>query len=247
MTLTPAPSAPLPPWQQRQLPYALKFVVTFFTVLLGFIAFMFTIVWLMMVPQMVIQGPGLHDTIGEMVTIGLILTGGIIVFGAATLALLPWASAPTRFTPSYGTVPPAITNHPFEVRYQRSGWGRTMSDKGTVCFDTGGLAVTGYITPSPLLQLLIVIVFTLVPLLMFGVGLGFLPALIIAHYLGRKQLVTRLPYQDLGDVVVQGCRATVKGPGTPKKISFIVASVDGERLYRELLPRFPGALGGWLG
>jgi hypothetical protein len=26
-----------------------------------------------------------------------------------------------------------------------------------------------------------------------------------------------------------------------------VAPSDGERLYRELLPRFPAALGGWMG
>jgi hypothetical protein len=34
---------------------------------------------------------------------------------------------------------------------------------------------------------------------------------------------------------------------TPKQVSFAVASVDGERLYRELLPRFPTALRGWMG
>jgi hypothetical protein len=31
----------------------------------------------------------------------------------------------------------------------------------------------------------------------------------------------------------------------PGQVVFRAAPVDGERLYRELLARFPGALGGW--
>lgn len=245
---TTQPSTPTrAPWQQRRLRYPLKFFVTFLAVLLGYIAFMFGFVWLMLVPGMLINGPGPRDTIAEMVNVGLILTGGFLVFGAAAAALWPLASAPTHFTPSYSAVAPTVAGHPFEVRYRRAGWGRTMSGKGAVRFDPDGLAVAGYVTPSPLLQIVVVIVFTVVPLVLFSIGLGLIPALLVAHYLGRKQRVTTLPYHQLGTPSVQGCGVTVAGAGTPQNISFVVAVVDGERLYRELLPRFPGALGGWFG
>lgn len=247
MTATQTSPPTRTPWQQRRLRYPLKFFVKFLAVLLGYTAFIFGFGWLMLVPEMLINGPGPRDTIAEMVNVGLILTGGFIVFGAAAAALWPLASAPAHFTPSYSAVPATVTGHPFEVRYQRAGWGRTMSGKGTVRFDADGLAVAGYVTPSPLLQIIVVIVFTVVPLVLFSVGLGLIPALLFAHYLGRKHLVTTLPYHQLGDPAVQGCRVNVAGPGTPQKMSFVVADVDGERLYRELLPRFPGALGGWFG
>jgi hypothetical protein len=220
-------------------------VITFFAVLLLFIAFTFGLCWLLLVPQMIINGPGPRDTVNEMVTVGLVLTGGFIVFGAGTAALWPLAAAPTRFTPAYGTISALTAGHPFAVRYQRVGWGRTMSDTGSVRFDADGLTIMGYVTPNPLLPLLVLILFTAVPLVMFGVGLGFIPALILAHYLGRRQHVMPIRYQDLYDLTVQGCRVTFSGPETPRQISFFVASVDGERLYRELLPRFPAALGGW--
>jgi hypothetical protein len=161
--------------------------------------------------------------------------------------LWPLVTAQTSFSPSYAAVPATTTGHPFEVRFRRAAWARSMSGTGSIRFEPTGLTVSGYLTPSRLLQLAVLIVFTVVPLLVFGVGLGLIPALLLAHYLGRKRIVTTLPYEQLQELMVRGCRVSVKGPGIPERIAFAVARVDGERLYRELLPHFPVALKGWLG
>lgn len=47
MSTTPASTPTRSPWQQRRLPYPLKFIVTSLAVLLGYVAFMFGFAWLM--------------------------------------------------------------------------------------------------------------------------------------------------------------------------------------------------------
>jgi hypothetical protein len=241
----PSRTALRPPWQERQLPHRLKLLVTVVVALLAFVAFVFGFTWLMIVPQMLIKGPGPRDTIDSMIMVGLVLSGGLLVFGGATALLWPLVTAQMSFSPSYAAVPATTIKHPFEARFRRAIWARSVSGTGTISFESTGLTVSGYLTPSRLLQLVVLIVFTVVPLLVFGVGLGLIPALLLAHYLGRKRIVTTLPYEQLREVTVRGCRVCVKASGTPEQISFAVASVDGERLYRELLPHVPAALKGW--
>ena len=65
--------------------------------------------------------------------------------------------------------------------------------------------------------------------------------------IGRKKITRTIRFSDISDLQVQGRRVTFRCTGVPKQLSFVVAQVDGERLYRELLSRFPGALGGWTG
>jgi hypothetical protein len=64
---------------------------------------------------------------------------------------------------------------------------------------------------------------------------------------GRRKYSWTIHYAGLHDLIVKGCLVTMRTEGTPKRISFAVAPTDGERLYRELLPRFPAALGEWRG
>lgn len=242
------PSSATPPWQQKQLPYALKLLIMLVMGLVLIIALVSGITFLALVPRMIINGPGPRDTIGSMIAtaLGLGAVFGISLFGL--IKLFPYVSAPTGFKPSYGAIPADARVQPFEVRYQRSGMGRSMSGKGTARFDADGLAIAGYLTPSPLLQIGVILVVTIVPILAFGIGLGFIPALLIAYYLGRKQIASTIPYVSLRDVGVQGGKVALSNPGAqPDKVVFYVAASDGERLYRELQERFPAAVVGRVG
>jgi hypothetical protein len=203
--------------------------------------------WIAIMPGMLIQGPGPRDTIGEMLTVGLVLTGVLAVSLFGVIKLYPYVSAPNRFTPSYGQVAPTLAGQLFEVRFQRPRWSRSFRGKGTLRFEADQLVIDGTLEPSGWFQIGIVVVVTLVPLLAFGVGLGILPALLLAFLLGKKKRSRTVPYASINDLVVRGCRATFTNPGdTPNKVALYVAQQDGERLYRELAQRFPAALGSWV-
>jgi hypothetical protein len=237
-----------PPWQQKQLSYGLKLLIMFSAALLFVVALISGITWIAIVPQSIVNGPGPRDTIGSMLVGGLTLTGVFAVSLFGLIKLFPLVSTPTSFKPSYGVVAADVAGHPFDVRYRRGGWGRSLSSKGTILFAPDGLLVKGYLTPSPLFQLCIVVVVTLIPIILFGVGLGLLPALIIAYYAGRKKITQSIPYIAVRDLTVKGCKATFKNPSAqPRSVEFYVTGSDGERLYRELQVRFPAAMIGGLG
>jgi len=233
------PGASKPPWQQKQLSYGLKLLLTFGAGLLFVVVLVSGITFLLIVPQMIIKGPGPRDTIESMITLGVVLTGvfGFSLFGL--IKLFPYVSAPTSFMPTYGTIPAEAAGHVFEAKYQRAGWGRSLSGKGAVRFDEA-LQVEGYLTPSPLFQIGIILLMTIIPLVVLGIGLGLIPALIIGYYVGRKQMSQAISYTDMRELTVKGCRVSFQRPGgLPGKIDFYVAASDGERLYRELRERFP--------
>jgi hypothetical protein len=74
-------------------------------------------------------------------------------------------------------------------------------------------------------------------------GLGLIPALIIAYYIGRKKLTQPIAYSAVRDLTLKGCKVTFNNPGAqPGKVAFYVTMSDGERLYREVQERFPAAL-----
>lgn len=161
--------------------------------------------------------------------------------------LWPLTRTVTRFTPSYGVIAPTTSAHPFEVRFHRYLWGRSMRGGGVVEFHPDGLNFSGYLEPSGFFQIGIVLLLTFLPIYFFGTGLGLIPALVIAYYVGRKKITLTIAYSELRDLQVKGCYLSFRYAGVPKQVTFAVAHVDGERLYRELLPRFPAALGGWIG
>jgi len=179
-----------PPWQERQLGYGPKLLAMFGFALLTMTALISGGTWIVTVPGMLINGPGPRDTMGEMLTVGLVLTGVLAISVFGVIKLYPYVSAPNRFTPS---------------------------------------------------------VVTLVPMLVFDVGLGLLPALLLAFLLGKKKRSRAVPYASISDLVVRGCRMTFSAPGdAPNKVALSVSLMDGERMYRELAQRFPAALGGWV-
>jgi hypothetical protein len=233
------PSSGTPPWQEKQLAYGLKLLLTFGAGLLSVVVLVSGITFLIIVPQMIIKGPGPRDTIESMITLGLVLGGvlGVSLFGL--IKLYPYVSAPTSFQPAYGAVPAEAAGHVFEAKYRRRGWGRSLSGKGAVRFDQA-LHIEGYLTPSPLFQSGIILLVTIIPLVVLGIGLGFIPALIIAYYAGRKQISQAIPYTDMRELMVKGCRVSFRRPGgLPGNIAFYIAASDGERLYHELQEHFP--------
>lgn len=215
------------PWRQRELSYGTKLVVSLGGGLLLIASLVLGIVWLVLIPSMVVNGPGPRDTLASMLALGVFLTLALATCLVALWMLWPLLRARMRFAPSYGVIPATTMAHPFEVRFERVGLGRTLEGKGTMCFKPHAVYLSGTLTPSPITQLA------------FGV--------LIARLIGRKRIEMLLLYHQLSSLRVEGCRVTIDGPGRPQRVAVAVAACDGERLYRELLPRFPSALNGWQG
>lgn len=246
MTFSPTTTTSTPvPWQIRERSYAAKLGLTFLLALLV-IVLLVSFFIVVGVGGILARGDSPDDVQAN--TIAVIIAGGFFLGSlAGAVAIFPQTRAITKITPSYAPVPPTQAGHPFDTRFQRSLWGRSMRGKGAVRFDPDGLKVSGYMETHALIQLAIVALLTFLPLLLFGIGLGVLPALIIAYYVGRRRIERTIPYSALSNLSVKGCQVTVRSSEAPTRITFAVAAADGERLYRELLPRFPTALGGWVG
>lgn len=234
-------SSGTPPWQQKQLSYGLKLLLTLVVALL----LLLVIVTLFTTIAALSSVVGGRSAPGNPASSLLALLVSAALFAAGLFGLIklyPLVAAPTNFKPTYGVIPADTHGHPFEVRFRRNAWGRSFSGKGTVRFDDDALLVEGFLTPSALFQLGVVLVVTIVPLIALRIGLGLLPALILAYFLGRKKLAANIAYADLRDLKLQGCRVSfVNGDAIPRKVDFYVAASDGERLYRELQERFPAA------
>jgi hypothetical protein len=239
--MTPSsPSTARPPWQEHQLPYGLKLLVMLGAAVLLIIAivtFFTTIATIGTITGRTAAASSTANSIGLVVSIGLFI-GSV----AGIVFLYRYLAAPTNFKPSYESVPAYVLGHPFEVRYGRAGLGRSLAGKGTVRFDAEGVLVEGYLTPSPIFQIAVLVLLTVLPLVLFGFGLGVIPALLIAYYVGRKKIAEPISYAAFRDLALKGSRVSfTQVEGVPRKLSFHVASVDGERLYRELGQRFPTA------
>jgi hypothetical protein len=178
-----------------------------------------------------------------------VVVSSVVFVGSlvAIIAIRPYTTGPANFKPSYGQIAPMEADQPFEVRYQRYLWGRSLRGKGTAQFGPQGLTVTGHIEPHALFQVGVVFALTFLPLIFFNFGLGIIPALAIAYYVGRKKFSRTFDYHRLGAPVAKGRRLTLRSDETPRQIDLVVARVDGERLYREVQRYFPAAIGGWQG
>jgi hypothetical protein len=234
------------PWQGKEVGYGARLGLTLVSAIVLIIAIVsFFIAF--GVSMSLLRGTALPDSTTTSIITVVIVIGVCIGSVGGLVMLWPYTRGPARFTPSYGQVPVTTLAHPFEVRFQRYLWGRSMRGKGTVQFTPESLVVAGHVEPHALFQLGIVLVVTILPLVLFGFGLGIIPALIIAYYVGRRRVERSIPYAELRGLEIKGRVVTVRATGSPGVITFAAAHTDGERLYRELLLRFPAALGGWQG
>lgn len=190
------------------------------------------------------QGTALPDsTTSNLIAVAIAVV--ICVAGIASLvALWPHTRGQARFTPSYGVIAPTTIDHPFDVRFERYLWGRSMRGAGTVQFTPTALTIAGNREPHPAFQLGIVLVVSLGPLILFGFGLGLIPALLIAYYVGRQRVSMTIPYPEIQHIMVKRRTVTLRSTQSPQVIMFGVAAGDGERLYRELGRHFPAVVAG---
>lgn len=234
------------PWETRSVSYGARLGLMTLVILLTIVMIVCFLV-AFGVGSAVARGDNLPDSRTTNIIMVAITAGvGLLSLGGIVL-IWPYMQGPARFKPGYGTVDPRVLGHPFEVRFQRYLWGRSMRGKGTVQFTPEGLFIDGHVEPHALFQLGIVFILTFLPMVLFGFGLGIIPALIIAYYAGRKKYNWTIHYAGLNNLTVKGRQVAARFDGVPKSISFAVDVTDGERLYRELLPRFPSTLGEWRG
>ena len=250
MTTQSSPIAPVitPPWQERQLSYGLKLLITLAFLLLSVFAITSGITLILVLVSSATSGMRLTGNFWTDYFPLLLALAVFVISLYGAIRLYPLVAAPTRFKPSYGQLDPNFMGQPFEVRFQQPILARAFRGKGTLRFESNQMVFDGTLAPSALFQLGVVVVFTIVPLLVFRVGLGLLPALLIAYLLGKKKLSRVVPYADVRELTVKGCHVTFSCQGEkPNKIAFATSQMDGERLYREMAQRFPAALGGWTG
>jgi hypothetical protein len=246
MTTVHAASPGATPWQVKSASYGTRLGLMTLTILLTIVMLVCFLV-AFGVGSAVLRGDNLPDsTTTNIIMVAITFGVGLLSLGGLVL-IWPYMRGPVSFTPAYGLVDPRGLGVPFEVRFQRYLWGRSMRGKGSVHFAPDGLVIGGNMEPHALFQLGVVLALTILPAIFFNFGLGVIPALLVAYYIGRKQISRTVPYAALSGLTVKGRQLTVRVDGVPKSISFAVAPSDGERLYRELLPRFPAALGGWQG
>jgi hypothetical protein len=240
------PDRATPPWQAKTIGYGMKLLVLFVFVLalIFVITSLFTLVGL--IGSMI---GGTQRSTGNLMSdlLPLWMALGLFVVSAGGVAVLwPLVRRPTSFRPSYGEVPATIAGQPFDVRFRKPFSIRSFSGKGTLRFDADQLVLDGTLGPNAWLQIGVVVLLTVLPLVFLGIGLGVIPALLIAGLIGRKKLSLAVPYAQLRDVKLNGGQLSFRRDGDPPNIVLLnVSQIDGERLYREIALRFPAVLGGW--
>jgi hypothetical protein len=165
-----------------------------------------------------------------------------------------YALATTGFAPSYGTIPSTLPGRPFEVRYLGHLWGRSLYGAGRIRFGEKHLTLRGDLKPGILVQVALVVAGALILLagsqalnipLLVGSILSVLPVLLV-WFVGRKAITRDIPYSSISALRVKGCHVEFCcSEGAPQHVRLYVSSIDGERLYHELQPRFPAAVVGW--
>jgi len=240
------PDGTSPPWQTKTMSYGMKLLVLFVFVLALIIAI--SSVFILIGVTMSMIGGKMRSS-GSLVSdlLPLWMSLGVLVVSAAGVVVLwPLVRRPTNFRPSYGEVPANIAGQPFDVRFRKPWFARSFGGKGALRFDADQLVLDGTLGPNAWVQIGCVVLLTVLPLVLLGIGLGVIPALLIAALIGRKKLSLAVPYAQLRDVKLTGSQLSFRRDGdAPNTVILNVSQSDGERLYREMALRFPAALGGW--
>ncbi|HEY1015906.1 MAG TPA: hypothetical protein VGE07_24575 [Herpetosiphonaceae bacterium] len=231
-----------PPWLEGELSVGAKVgftVLWIFAVILGIVGLVIVIGMTVSVTS------GRQDWSAGPLAAGVAL---LAVGGAGVWFSMPKINAPSRFKTSYQPIPPHVPGQIFDARFRRPGIKATFMGKGGIQFHPYHLVAQGTLMPTVLLQIGIIVLVTVLPLILFSVGVGLLPAAIIASIVGRKKATVAIPYASVRELRVTGSHIRFECPDQkPQVVDVYVSSVDGERLYRELGARFPAALPPWQG
>ncbi len=231
------------PWDEPIISPAAKMVATFsFIGILLCIALPVLFSWVITALTTLTENP-----LGSLLSIAL----GILILagcGWAVARIWRYASRPTdqHLRPSYTS--PDVVGKSFIGQFIHVHTNRTFNGSGLIRFEPEHLVMNGRLEPGIAFQLLIIFVVTVIPLVLFGIGLGLIPALILAAYLGKKEEAGySIPYSRINQITVQGrtIRLTCDDISFPHKSKFRVAPGDGERLYRELQQHHPSAVMAW--
>lgn len=221
-----------PPWEDNELSYTTKLfasllVIMWLLVVIGVACYAFLLVS---------SPPGTvttrSNTTVQLIGSFVIVVGGIFAFFKW---MYPFTNQPTKFMPRNSIFSADQLGQNFEVRFMRAR-GRTFYGKGDVRFAEKGFVINGTLPPPVGVQLLVILVVTVVPLIIFRFGLGLLPALLIAQFIGKESVSVQIPYEAM-QLVPKGRTITITALSSlPRNIKFRVATTDGERFYRELDP-----------
>ena len=235
------------PWHEKGVTPLVKMLAILGILVLFCAAFsaistlMTTLLAVMTEPQGLSPGPLLNALLFLLIPLVVL---GLVIFGLKKI--WPYAFAPGDFKLKGSPVAADALSQGFEVRFSERFPARTFRGKGGVRFEAEQLVLDGALPPSLGLQLGIIAVVTLVPLLLFGVGLGIIPAFILAGLIGKKETSRHVLYGDTRELSVKGRVVSFSCPGeAPNKFKFRVASADSERLYRELYQHCPQAVAEW--
>ena len=233
-----------PPWQDREVSYAVKLVMTTGVVLLVLVVILPLALTVLSALSLTLKAT--RETLVPALLMAFIPLAilGLCIFGF--VKLWPYLSAPTRFDPKLGGVAPSTLGENFYVKFERQWLARSFRGDGVVKFRGEQLYLDGKLDPSIAFQIGVIVVVTVIPLVLFGCGLGLIPALVVAYWMGRKEMTRLIPYQGTLNLSVKGRGVSLSCPGeSPNRFKFRVASPDGERLYRELQHHLPQAVAEW--
>jgi hypothetical protein len=216
----------LKPWEEKPVSKPIIYLAMFASAFL-------LIVFLVSFPLMMVsiyqyrEGTG---TITPAIIVPIVFLSSLV----GLIYLFPITRKTADFVPSYDVVPVSQSGHFYEVKFKRYLWGRSLRGKGVVQFRPEGLHIQGNLEPSAWFQLMIVFGVSFVPLFIFGVALGLIPALFLAYYLGKKQVDQVFPYSNFQDMTMNGRTVKLLLHDIPKSPTLIVSSKDAERFYTEL-------------
>jgi hypothetical protein len=231
------------PWMDKEYSVGMKLLIGTGFVFLVLIAFGAGSVFLLALSTLGTEaiGSALLN-----ITISLAVTAAS-VFGL--VKLWPIAFSPAAVKQKHGVGYPATSlGSIFSTRYGAIAFARTFTGEGSMTFLDKSLTVHGTMPPNAGVQLGVIIVVTVVPLVVFGCGLGLIPALLIAQAIGKKEMSVDTTYEQMSEVKVEGCNLTFRRilpMEGPRKIKLRIPQADGERLYRELYAHKPEAVAMW--
>jgi hypothetical protein len=173
---------------------------------------------------------------------------GVIAMGLsigaiyAMVKLLPILRTPGNFKPEVHIYDAHSLGQTFEVRHSK-----VFARDGQVTFTESKIELSGQVNASIWLQLGVVVVVTIIPLIIFKVGLGLIPALFIASRIGKHDELYLFGYDAIAEMQLQGRTVTIRisPPDKPGRFKFTVANHDGERLYREIYAKYLHAVEQW--
>lgn len=225
------------PWEDREVNYIVKILIMIATV------------------------PGLFLVFGVLMALGGMLSAlspslspliNLLLFGLALYIIYQiWrrfvVGVATRYVAKNTSYPPSTTmGEMFPVKYQNVAFTRTYGRKGSLVFSDEHLDLHGSLPPDTGTKLMVIAIVTILPMVLFKIGLGIIPALLIASYIGRQDSSSYISYDRISEFELKGRTVSISCDGTtPKKFKFRLDSRDGERFYHELYHRLPESVTEW--